>query len=145
VEDNEITLDIIKNDLVQYFCNKKRAMPKEQKNYIIYSGSTDAALEEILQIYSIQGNDIFYLYERGATERNPFRPAEMPTRRILNISTPKIHSAKPRKSTESSAAFELDQTSLGNLEEQSNLLSPSIQKRRTVAIRNRKRSVSRRQ
>ncbi|CAG8831712.1 8779_t:CDS:2, partial [Racocetra persica] len=45
----------------------------------------------------------------------------------------------------SSAAFELDQTSLDNLEEQSNLLSLLIQKRRTVAIRHRKRSVSRRQ
>ncbi|CAG8583164.1 110_t:CDS:1, partial [Scutellospora calospora] len=45
---------------------------------------------------------------------------------------------------EPSAAFELDKTLLGNPGEQSNLLSPSIQKR-TVAIRNRKRSVSRRQ
>ncbi|CAG8767889.1 13496_t:CDS:2, partial [Ambispora leptoticha] len=77
VEDNEIILNIIKSDLMQYFCNKERAMSKEQKNHIIYSGSTDAALKEILHIYSIQGNDIFYSYERGTTERDLFRPAEM--------------------------------------------------------------------
>ncbi|CAG8636492.1 16425_t:CDS:2 [Cetraspora pellucida] len=137
VEDNKITLDIIKNNLVQYFRNKEHTMPKKQKNQIIYSGSTDTALKEILYIYSIQGNDIFFPYKCEATERNPFQPAEMPTRRTLNVGTPKIH--------ELSAVFVLDQTLLCNLEEQSNLLSPSIQKRRTAVIHNRKRSVSRRQ
>ncbi|CAG8675199.1 1118_t:CDS:2, partial [Cetraspora pellucida] len=34
----------------------------------------------------------------AATERDLFRPAEMPTWRTLNVGTPKIHDAKPRKS-----------------------------------------------
>ncbi|CAG8795326.1 4857_t:CDS:2, partial [Racocetra persica] len=56
----------------------------------------------------------------------------------LNSDGAPILSLIVEDNAESSAIFELDQTSLGNLEEQSNLLSPSIQKQKTVAIRNRK-------
>ncbi|CAG8814545.1 16398_t:CDS:2, partial [Gigaspora margarita] len=74
IENNKIMLNSIKHDLVQYFCNKERAMPKEQKNLIIYSDS------------------------HGVTEKDPFRPMEMPARRISDVGTSKMHGAKLRKS-----------------------------------------------
>ena len=73
-------------------------MPKEQKNLTIYSSSTNAAFEEILRTYSTEGNDIFFPYDRKITEKDPFQPVEMPTRRISNVGAPKIHGAKPQKS-----------------------------------------------
>ncbi|CAG8737294.1 21790_t:CDS:2 [Gigaspora margarita] len=78
IENNKIMLNSIKHDLVQYFRNKEHAMPKEQKNLIIYSNSVDAAFEEILQTYMIQGNDFFFFYEHGVTEKDLFRPMKMP-------------------------------------------------------------------
>ncbi|CAG8597990.1 10115_t:CDS:2, partial [Scutellospora calospora] len=78
----------------------------------------------------------------AATERDLFWLAKIPTQRTLNISTSKIHDAKPQNQLvlqidndlmllddklELLAAFELDQTLLYNLGEQLNLLSLSIQ------------------
>ncbi|CAG8476091.1 7581_t:CDS:2 [Cetraspora pellucida] len=169
VENKKITLDIIKHDLVLYFRNKERAMPNEQKNFIIYNNSIDAAFGEILQFYSARGSDIFFPSERGVTEQDPFRPAEMPIRRVSSVGAPKVHGAKPRKSNgfvptenkendfidndsmlledeiELSDTSELKGASEDNTRETLRLIAPSIQKRTTAAIRNRKRSVSKMQ
>ncbi|KAF0495988.1 proteophosphoglycan ppg4 [Gigaspora margarita] len=164
IENNKITLDSVKNDLVLYFRNKERAMPKEQKNLIIYSNSVDAAYKEILRSYMVQGNDIFFPYERGVTEKDPFRPVEMPTRRIRDVSTPKTHRAKPRKSIsftldkenhiidddpmtlnneiELSLASESDKALTNDQKDQSDSLAPSIQRRITAAVHNHKRNIS---
>ncbi|RIB29555.1 hypothetical protein C2G38_2155016 [Gigaspora rosea] len=153
IENNKIMLNSIKHDLVQYFRNKERAMPKEQKNLIIYSNSVDAAFEEILQSYI-----------RGVTKKDPFRPMEMPARRISDVGTPKMHGAKPRKSNgfisdkenyiidddpmqldneiELLALSETDETLTNNRKEQSGSLAPSIQRRVTATIRNCKRNIS---
>ncbi|CAG8763265.1 5653_t:CDS:2 [Cetraspora pellucida] len=78
IENGKTTLNAVKNDLVKYFCKKECAAPAEQKNLIIYSESTKIAFEEILQIFSLQGNDIFFLYKYKTTEKNPFRLIELP-------------------------------------------------------------------
>ncbi|CAG8694776.1 2596_t:CDS:2, partial [Gigaspora rosea] len=96
-ENNKIAPDVIKHDLVLHFHNNECAIPNELKNNIIYSNSDDAAFEEILRIYSEQGNDIFFLYEHGVTEKDPFCPAEMPAKKISSIGASKIHGAKLRK------------------------------------------------
>ena len=97
IEEDKTSLTEVKQKLVKHFKNKERAMPIEQKNAVIYSGSVEAAFDEILRAYSTEGDDIFYPCEHGTTEKDPFRPAEMPARRTLNIGAPKIHGAKPRK------------------------------------------------
>ncbi|CAG8791212.1 5165_t:CDS:2, partial [Cetraspora pellucida] len=98
VENKKIILDIIKHDLVLYFRNKERAMPNEQKNFIIYNNSIDAAFGEILQFYSARGSDIFFSSERGVTEQDPFCPAEMLIQKVSSVEASKVHGAKPRKS-----------------------------------------------
>ncbi|CAG8834710.1 18580_t:CDS:2, partial [Racocetra persica] len=70
--------------------------------YVILHSVKPAVEGSDTYFYVKKGNSEFrspYTIQRITTERDPFRPAEMPTRRILNISTPKIHSANPRKST----------------------------------------------
>ncbi|CAG8696554.1 5419_t:CDS:2, partial [Cetraspora pellucida] len=166
IENNKIIPDIIKHDLMLYFHNKERAMPNEQKNYTIYNNSDDVAFEEILRIYSEQGNDIFFFCEHGVTEKDPFHPVEMPARKTLGIGAPKIHGAKPRKlnsfaptinkenfptdnvsmlldnEVELSNVSKPKETSIVNTREELHSLAPSIQKQLTTAIHNRKHSIS---
>lgn len=98
IQNGKMTLETVKQNLVQYFKDKERAMPAEQKNLTIYSGSTAAAFEEILKTYAMQDDDIFFPYERITTQRDPFRPVEMPTRYTSKTcGAPKVHGAKPRK------------------------------------------------
>ncbi|RIB06403.1 hypothetical protein C2G38_2046819 [Gigaspora rosea] len=106
----------------------------------------------------------FFLYKRGVTEKYPFRPMEMPARRISDVGTPKMHGAKPRKSNgfisdkenyiidddpmqldneiELLVLSETDETLTNNRKEQSGSLAPSIQRRVTAAICNCKRNIS---
>ncbi|CAG8762977.1 8296_t:CDS:2, partial [Gigaspora rosea] len=79
IEDNKVTLDIIKHDLVLYFRNKEHAMLNEQKNFVIYNGFIDIAFQKILQIY----------LEQGIAEKDLFRPIEMPVQNTLGVGAPK--------------------------------------------------------
>ncbi|CAG8668535.1 934_t:CDS:2, partial [Racocetra persica] len=97
IKNSKTTLNAVKNDLVKYFCKKERAAPAEQKNLIIYNESTEIVFEEILQIFSLQGNDIFFPYEYKTTKKDLFRPIELLERRTSNVETSKVFSAKPRK------------------------------------------------
>ncbi|CAG8783720.1 6394_t:CDS:2, partial [Cetraspora pellucida] len=109
IKNNKTTLDIVKNELVQYFHNKEHVMPKEQKNLTIYSSSTNAAFEEILQTYSTEGNNIFFYMINYLDNSND---NEMPLDSEL----------------EASVIFESNEVSTDSLNEQSSLLAPLIQK-----------------
>ncbi|RIB24775.1 hypothetical protein C2G38_2241810 [Gigaspora rosea] len=157
IENNKIAPDVIKHDLVLHFRNKECAMPNELKNNIIYSNSDDAVFEEILRIYSEQGNDIFFPYEHGVTEKDPFHPAEMQQKRyqasehlrymeqnhekLINFLVDNVPMILDNE-VELSNVLEPKETSAINTREVLRPLAPSVQKRLTTAIRNRKRSIS---
>ncbi|CAG8848148.1 6384_t:CDS:1, partial [Racocetra persica] len=89
IENDKTILNAVKNDLVKYFYKKKCAALAEHKNLIIYSESTKIAFEEIFQIFSLQGNNIFFLYKYKTTEKDPFCPIELSERRTSNVGAPK--------------------------------------------------------
>ncbi|CAG8707260.1 6602_t:CDS:2 [Cetraspora pellucida] len=83
-------------DALKHFKNKKKAIASENKNYLIYNGSSKQAYQEILQLFNAVGDDIFFLNECQTTMKDPFHS-------INNISiltmvrASKIHKAKYRK------------------------------------------------
>ncbi|KAF0467833.1 gephyrin: PROVISIONAL [Gigaspora margarita] len=101
IEDNKTTLDIIKNDFVQYFRNKERAMPKEKKNFTIYNSSTMLHLRRFFEL--IQKMETNYLDDNN-DDTMPLDELEVPV------------------------IFESNEVSANGLEEPSSLLAPSIQK-----------------
>ncbi|CAG8827089.1 28191_t:CDS:2, partial [Gigaspora margarita] len=120
--DNKTTLDIIKNNFVQYFRNKKCALPKEQKNFTIYNSSTDAAFEEILRTYS--------------KDRNKCDPKPRKLTGLIsavdydkeNYLDDNNDDTMPLNKLEVPVIFESNEVSANGLEEPSSLLAPSIQK-----------------
>ncbi|GET03953.1 hypothetical protein GLOIN_2v1542684 [Rhizophagus clarus] len=64
-----------KENLVHYFRNKERVVPASIKNNIIYQGDIENSYQEIIRLYNVQGNKIFYPLKRSSEEiKDPFRP-----------------------------------------------------------------------
>ncbi|UZO08417.1 uncharacterized protein OCT59_028672 [Rhizophagus irregularis] len=86
--------------------------------------------QEIIRLYNMQGNKIFYQLKRSSQEiKDPFRPAELSERTKSNLGAPPKLSAKPQ----SSHRINL----LPNQSQSGNTFS--IQQRKTKQIRNLKR------
>ncbi|RHZ47675.1 hypothetical protein Glove_574g27 [Diversispora epigaea] len=77
VNDSNV-IEETKKNFVNYFKNKERVVPPNQKNNIIYLGSIDEAYEEIICLFNIE---------------DPFGPIELSQRQSINTGS----SAKPRK------------------------------------------------
>ncbi|CAB4495143.1 unnamed protein product [Rhizophagus irregularis] len=119
-----------KKNLVHYFRNKERVVPASIKNNVIYQGDMEDSYQEIIRLYNMQGNKIFYPLKRSSQEiKDPFRPAELSERTKSNLGAPPKLSAKPR----SSHRINL----LPNQSQSGNTFS--IQQRKTKQIRNLKR------
>ncbi|CAB4392944.1 unnamed protein product [Rhizophagus irregularis] len=86
--------------------------------------------QEIIRLYNMQGNKIFYPLKRSSQEiKDPFRPAELSERTKSNLGAPPKLSAKPRSSHRINLLT--NQSQSGN--------TFSIQQRKTKQIRNLKR------
>ncbi|RHZ89430.1 hypothetical protein Glove_14g62 [Diversispora epigaea] len=93
VNDSNVTEETKKN-FVNYFKNKERIVPPNQKNNIIYLGSIDEAYEEIICLFNIEGTKIFYPSTKQSNVcTDPFRPIELSQRQSINTGS----FAKPRK------------------------------------------------
>ncbi|RHZ70140.1 hypothetical protein Glove_275g103 [Diversispora epigaea] len=57
---NSNVIEETKKNFANYFKNKERVVPPNQKNNIIYLRSTDEAYEEIICLFNIEGTKIFY-------------------------------------------------------------------------------------
>ncbi|GBB95873.1 hypothetical protein RclHR1_26300001 [Rhizophagus clarus] len=88
-----------KENLVHYFRNKERVVPASIKNNIIYQGDIENSYQEIIRLYNVQGNKIFYPLKRSSEEiKDPFRPVELNEKTKSNLGAPPKLSAKPRLS-----------------------------------------------
>ncbi|RHZ84715.1 hypothetical protein Glove_78g10 [Diversispora epigaea] len=93
VNDSNV-IEETKKNFVNYFKNKERVVPPNQKNNIIYLGSIDEAYEEIICLFNIEGTKIFYSsIKRSNVCTDPFGPIELSQRQSINTGS----SAKPRK------------------------------------------------
>ncbi|GBC49009.2 hypothetical protein GLOIN_2v1542684 [Rhizophagus irregularis DAOM 181602=DAOM 197198] len=118
-----------KKNLVLYFRNKERVVSASIKNNVIYQGDMEDSYQEIIRLYNMQGNKIFYPLKRSSQEiKDPFRPAELSERTKSNLGAPPKLSAKPRSS---------HRINLPNQSQSGNTFS--IQQRKTKQIQNLKR------
>ncbi|CAG8697434.1 288_t:CDS:2, partial [Gigaspora rosea] len=97
IKANEISIDQIKKEFVQYFRNKEQIVASSMKNKIIYSGSDEESYNEILHQYKANGSEMFFPIERQTTENDPFRPDKLPKQRHATVELSKINSTKPRE------------------------------------------------
>ncbi|RGB30539.1 hypothetical protein C1646_765196 [Rhizophagus diaphanus] len=77
-----------KKNLVLYFHNKERVVSASIKNNVIYQGDMEDSYQEIIRLYNMQGNKIFYPLKQSSQEiKDPFRPAELklPSNNDLNL------------------------------------------------------------
>ncbi|RIA92268.1 hypothetical protein C1645_820959 [Glomus cerebriforme] len=99
VMQKEESIEVInetKKELVQYFCNKERMNPAA-KNNMIYQSTIENSFIEIIRLYNIQGNKIFYPLKRLFQEiKDPFQSTELSDRAKSNLGGPSKLSAKPR-------------------------------------------------
>ncbi|RHZ69217.1 hypothetical protein Glove_286g4 [Diversispora epigaea] len=101
VNDSNVTEETKKN-FVNYFKNKERIVPSNQKN-IIYLGSIDEAYEEIICLFNIEGTKIFYPSTKQSNVcTDPFHPID----RILRSIPQNISSTRKRKTKTNSKQIE---------------------------------------
>ncbi|CAB5204736.1 unnamed protein product [Rhizophagus irregularis] len=68
-------------------------------NVITGECDMEDSYQEIIRLYNMQGNKIFYPLKRSSQEiKDPFRPAELSERTKSNLGAPPKLSAKPRSS-----------------------------------------------
>ncbi|RHZ82056.1 hypothetical protein Glove_114g217 [Diversispora epigaea] len=76
VNDSNVTEETKKN-FVNYFKNKEKIVPPNQKNNIIYLGSIDEAYKKIICLFNIEGTKIFYPSTKQSNVcTDSFRPIE---------------------------------------------------------------------
>ncbi|GBB97117.1 hypothetical protein RclHR1_02920002 [Rhizophagus clarus] len=118
-----------KENLVHYFRNKEIVVPASIKNNIIYQGDIEDSYQEIIRLYNVQGNKIFYPLKRSSQEiKDPFWPIELNEKTKSNLGAPPKLFAKPRLS---------HKINLPNQSQSGNTFS--IQQRKTKQIQNLKR------
>ncbi|KAF0353151.1 proteophosphoglycan ppg4 [Gigaspora margarita] len=119
-----------KEKFVNYFKNKERTIPLDQKNNLIYSGSTEVVYQEIIRLYNYEGLHIFYSKNKPSIHNDSFRPLELNQQQSSSNGSPAKLSAKLRKP--SHILYSVP-------DNVSNRISLSEQKRKMMNIRKAKR------
>ncbi|KAF0465230.1 proteophosphoglycan ppg4 [Gigaspora margarita] len=96
-------LDFIWYGSLHSFCKHGHAaLASNAKNHIIYTGSDEEAYTEILWQYKINGSEVFFLTEIQTTEKDPFRPNELPRQKHTTVGPSRINGIKLCESKEDS-------------------------------------------
>ncbi|RIB23534.1 hypothetical protein C2G38_2242639 [Gigaspora rosea] len=109
----KLQINELSKSLVKHFKNKEHTIAPERKNDIINNGTEDKTYQEILRLFNIVGNDIFFPVDRKTFTKDPFRPTNnvpIPT----TVGSPKNYGAKCRKPSRFSNYNELSDEIVSN-------------------------------
>jgi hypothetical protein len=135
-----------KHLLAKFIRDRERGLPASAKNPALYDDNDEIVYKEFLRAYQKDPSAVFESLQKPPSDKDPFRPPELPQKRRSDTGAPQRNVPKRRKPSRILRCVDVNveenitHTPNNHSQPSQQTIPFSIQRRITTAIRNKKRS-----